>query len=423
MKAAISWLLALISTVFLLGAPAAREDRQTLRFSEHLIAEKYGYAYGLAAADLDGDGDLDLTSVDVRGKPSMSSLFWFENNGKGSFKRHVIAQDEPGWFERHAIGDINHDGKPDVAVVNNRDGHLVWFANNDRPAAGPWKRYVITTKCPRAYDVVLADLDGDGYLDAAVAGYASNLITWYKNPGKEGWDREWPQYIIGDKMSEARTIRVGDFNGDGKPDLLCTAVGAENVPADVTDVERHGSRVVWYENPGAPATRPWKRHVIDDKSRAPIHGHPVDLDGDGDLDVVMAFGMRSALVPEGMHEVAWYENVGKPGKGREWKKHKIGDLPYAFEAFAADMDGDSHLDVVATAWAKGDRVVWFENPGNPRGKWKMHVIKEKWFAANQVIVADLNGDKRPDIAATADNGSRYVTGANELRWWRNEGRK
>jgi len=53
----------------------------------------------------------------------------------------------------------------------------------------------------------------------------------------------------------------------------------------------------------------------------------------------------------------------------------------------------------------------------------MHVIKEKWFAANQVIVADLNGDKRPDIAATADNGSRYVTGANELRWWRNEGRK
>src|SRR5437660_567060 len=104
MKAMISWITVVLPMLFLLGAPAVKEDRPTVRFSEHLIAGKYGYAYGLAAADLDGDGDLDLTSVDVRGKPSMSSLFWFENDGKGNFKRHVIARDEPGWFERHAVG-------------------------------------------------------------------------------------------------------------------------------------------------------------------------------------------------------------------------------------------------------------------------------------------------------------------------------
>ena len=53
----------------------------------------------------------------------------------------------------------------------------------------------------------------------------------------------------------------------------------------------------------------------------------------------------------------------------------------------------------------------------------MHVLKEKWYAANQVIAADLDGDGRLDLAATADDGSRRVPGANELRWWRNEGRR
>ncbi|MBI1916307.1 MAG: VCBS repeat-containing protein [Planctomycetes bacterium] len=425
-----------ILSLFLLGALLAGEKEKTgtapvLRFSEQLIAGKYSYAYGVAAADLDGDGDIDLTSQDVvggsaaRGEPTLSSLFWFENDGRGNFRRHVIHQGEPGWFERHVISDINGDGRPDVAVVNNRDGHIVWFANNNRPAAGPWKRYVITTKCPRAYDVVLADLDGDGLPDAAAAGYASGLITWFRNPGKKGWDREWSRHVIDDRMPEARTIRAGDINGDGNVDLLAAAVGAENVPPGVTNVKQHGSQVVWYENPGKGASGPWKKHVIDNTTRAPIHGQLVDLDGDGDLDVVMAHGMRDELVPADRHEVVWYENVGKPGRGLQWKQHKIGALPYAFEAVAADLDGDGDLDVVATAWSKGDRVVWFENPGDPHGKWKMHLLKKDWKAANQVIIADLNGDKRPDIIATSDNGSRRIDykGANELRWWKNEGKR
>ena len=45
----------------------------------------------------------------------------------------------------------------------------------------------------------------------------------------------------------------------------------------------------------------------------------------------------------------------------------------------------------------------------------MHPLKTDWRSANQVIVADFNGDKRPDIAAIAEYGSL------ELRWWRNEG--
>ena len=68
--------------------------------------------------------------------------------------------------------------------------------------------------------------------------------------------------------------------------------------------------------------------------------------------------------------------------------------------------------------------MWFENPGDPRAQsWPQHVLKENYYAANQIISADLNGDGRPDILATSDDGSRRVKGANEFRWWRNDGRK
>jgi hypothetical protein len=395
--------LGVILSAGLAAGLAAAPDAAPVPFTEHLVRGNYGYAYGLAAADLDGDGDgdLDLVSSDT----TNDTLLWFENDGKGKFTEHVIQKNEGGWFERMAVGDIDGDGRPDVVVVKNKDGDVVWFRNPGKPFDKPWERHVIAKgTLPGAYDVALGDFDGDGRLDVAASSWVrGNKFVWYRNPGKDGFAREWPAQVIEDKLPETRTICVGDFNGDGRPDLLGTASG--------------GSLVVWYENAGKPGQQPeWKRHVIDDKSPAPIHGHPADMDGDGDLDVVMAFGMRDGIAPKEKHQIVWYENVGKPGKGTEWKRHVVGDLPGAFEAIAADVDGDGRPDIVATAWGPGGKVVWFRNPGDGKEPWPVFVLKEKWPNANQVIAADLDGDGRLDLAATAERG------ANELRWWRNVGR-
>jgi hypothetical protein len=145
----------------------------------------------------------------------------------------------------------------------------------------------------------------------------------------------------------------------------------------------------------------------------------VDIDGDGDLDVVMAFGIAAAVpnnAPQS-HQIAWYENLGKPGLGTEWKKHPIAaNFPQGFEAVAGDLDGDGDIDVVATGWSPQGRIAWFENSGDPKSDWQPHLLKDNWPNAVTVILADLDQDGRLDIVATAERG------ANELRWWRNIGK-
>ena len=405
--------------ILLLVLQAHGSDPSRQGFEERLIADRYGYTFGVQAIDLDGDGDLDLTNVDIIGKnPSDASLLWFENDGRGDFRRHVIQTGENGWLKRHALGDLNGDGRSDVAVVSNRDGHLLWF---EQPGATPqdlWIRHEISQECPGAYDVRLGDLDGDGDPDAATAGYSSHTLSWFENPGNEKAGQPWPRHIVARGLVENRTVEIVDFDGDGRLDLLAGSVGVSFAAQGMTAAPgQHGGVLAWFENTGDRDH--WISHVIDDSNRGVIHGHAADLDRDGDFDIIVARGMRPEHIPVAMHEVVWYENQGSLRKPGPWRRQVVAPLPSAFEAIVVDLDADGDLDIAATAWSLGDEVVWCENPGDPHQFWTKHVIREKYFAANQIIAADLDGDQHPDLVVTADDGSRRVKGANELRWWRN----
>jgi len=381
-----------------------------LTFTEHRILHQYTYAYGLAAADLDGDGDLDLTSADA--EPN-SNLYLLLNDGQGNFRhsfiqRYAHDENQPIRLERHAIGDINRDTRLDVVIVDNLLWDIRWF---EHPGFGemtkPWKLHRVSAAkdVPGSYDVALADLDGDGDLDVAASSWRfGNRFDWFENVGSPGSGSKWVRHPVEEEIGETRTIAIADFNRDGRPDLLGTS--------------RTGNTVMWYAHPGDPVQAKWAKHIIDSTTLAPAHGHPVDMDGDGDLDVLMAFGIAAPVAVRSLdsHQIAWYENVGKTGLGADWKKHSIvKHFAHAFEAVAGDLDGDGDLDVVGTGWSSEGRIAWFESMGDPRSEWRQHVLKEVWPNAVTVLIADLDKDKRLDIAACAERG------ANEVRWWRNEG--
>ena len=101
-----------------------------------------------------------------------------------------------------------------------------------------------------------------------------------------------------------------DFNRDGRPDLLGTS--------------RTGNKVLWFANPRDPVADRWHPQLIDSETIAPAHAHAVDLDQDGDLDVLLAAGILGATVMP--HVIYLHSALTKPrahGRSEEERSRLI----------------------------------------------------------------------------------------------------
>lgn len=117
----------------------------------------------------------------------------------------------------------------------------------------------------------------------------------------------------------------------------------------------------------------------------------VDLDRDGDLDFIT--GKRRGTV-------WWYEYLSAD----HWKRHTLGENSSSDVGGAAlDVNRDGWIDFVTGG-------AWYENPQNPRvATFRRHVFDKKLVAVHDVVVGDLNGDRRPDVVTMSDQ--------NDLRWY------
>jgi len=127
-----------------------------------------------------------------------------------------------------ATGDFNGDGKPDLAAALNQGGVGVLLGNGD----GTFQTAVNYPAGSNTAWVAVADLNGDGKLDLAVTdgGIAGKVYVLLGNGN--GTFQTAVGYAVGSADSGPRSIAVGDFDGNGKPDLAVT--NDSDTPADNT---------------------------------------------------------------------------------------------------------------------------------------------------------------------------------------------
>jgi hypothetical protein len=336
------------------------------------------------------------------------------------------------------IVDLDKDGLPDVLVADMLTNRVGWLRQSP---AGVYTERWLSPVLPAPAHVSAFDIDKDGDLDILVACmgqlFPSNdkigSIVILENDGRQNFT---PHTVI-EHVARVTDVRAADLNGDGRPDLVVGQFGYDDgetrwmenlgnwqfrsqviqslsgvihaIPVDIDNdgdmdivsiVTQEWEEVYVFENDGHGK---FKSHLIwgstnEDYGSSGIR--LVDLDKDGKLDVLLTNGDAFDYLPprpRPWHSVQWLRNLGN----FKFEHHAIGPLPGASAAVAADLDGDGDLDVAAVScynfWEKPDAqsLVWFENDG--KMNFTEHDISTTPTHLISLEAADMNIDGKPDL--------------------------
>ena len=190
-----------------------------------IMAPSGGSPFRVLIADLDGDGKPDLAAANTYVGTVSAYLNTTPTGGTISFSADVDFM--TGNFpEGLALADIDGDGKPDMVIANNTDNTLSLLRNTSTVGNLSFAPQLTVNSGYAAYDVVVADFDGDGKPDIGVVDQYSNTVSIHRNISTPG------TIAISANVDYATgnipyAITTADFDGDGKPDLA-TANDADN---------------------------------------------------------------------------------------------------------------------------------------------------------------------------------------------------
>ena len=233
---------------------------------------------------MDGDGHPDLVAASGWTDGNLpDSIVWFRipKNARTAdrWERFVIAnRDAPGFNHYPATGDVNRDGRIDVASaakVGPKGNWFAWWEHPAENATDPWKKHVIAENQEGATNILIADVNGDGKPDFVASRGHGKGVVWFEAP-------KWTPHEIDSTLIGTHGLAIGDIDGDGD--------------IDVATCGTDSGILAWFENDGKGHFTPHRIH--EDQSTYEVR--LVDMNGDGKLDILVA-GQES-------QNVVWFEN-------------------------------------------------------------------------------------------------------------------
>ena len=172
---------------------------------------------------------------------------------------------------------------------------------------------------------------------------------------------------------------------------------------DVITASYDDNKIAWNENIGINSGIFAEQIIISTESVGATFVTAADLDGDGDFDII--------ATSEKDNKVSWFENLGV-NSSKFSSENIIAFVSGASYADASDLNGDGDIDILVSASA-GDRIVWFENFGLAEFS-GYNLISNEIDAPPSVVATDLDGDGDKDILSGSTVDDKIV-------WFRNTG--
>ena len=341
----------------------------------------------LRLQDLDGDKTLDLVGTEMR-----QGVVFSGHPEKADAALTLVANvPHPSHV---TLADVDKDGIVDLLVgdlgtfypEDHAKGAVIWLRGT---GAGKFSGFWLDG-WPRVADVEAADFGGHGWNDLAVAAFGwrkTGRIAVMENRTTDPRQPAFTEHVV-DPRTGAIHVIPADLNRDGRMDFVAVlAQEHETVVAYINQGDFRFEQKVIYQAPHPN----WGSTGI----------QLVDLDRDGDLDVLLTHGdtFDDGIVKP-YHGVQWLENTGT----YPYVEHTIAGMAGVHRAVAVDLDGDGDLDIVACALlAAGSDVdertlpalAWLEQ--TKRGTFVKHTIEMGFPRHATLDVGDIDGDGLPDI--------------------------